>query len=89
MIIDLKHPMTPGSSMMICPSSTKSCILELSHLALPVTSGKDWMTSMSRVAMTGETVDSTERRQSGQQRLVPKTAVPVKEHSKASYKELF
>eukprot|EP00064_Thunnus_orientalis_P014686 superscaffoldBa00002586_g14733 len=46
----------------------------------PVTSRKDWMTSMNRMVMAGETADSTERRQTGQQGLAPQTAAPVMEH---------
>lgn len=38
------------------------------------------MTSMNRMVMAGETVDSTERREPGQCGLAPQTAAPVKEH---------
>lgn len=48
-IKDPKHPMTPGSSLMTCPSSTRRCIQILTHLAQPVTSRKVWMTPMNRV----------------------------------------
>lgn len=82
MIKDPKHPMTSGSSLMMCPSSTMWCIGELLYLALPVTAGKDWMTTMNRMVTTGETVDCSERRQPGQQGLAPQTAAPVKEHPK-------
>lgn len=85
-IKDPKHPMTPGFSLMTCPSSTRRCIQTLTYLAQPVTSRKVWMTSTNRVATAGETADSSERRQPGQGGLAPRPAAPEREHPQQATK---
>lgn len=49
-------------------------------MATPLTSRKGWMTTANSAVTTGESVDSSERRQLGQGGLAARSAAPMREH---------
>lgn len=50
---DPKHANTPGTSPMTCPDASVD-VLTHEHAETSVAATKDWMTTMSSVATTGE-----------------------------------